>query len=102
MTVLSQEILKSTHGTEEKTMPPTWLLTAASAGSVRVKTVESEGGDYPNCPHVSLSPAGCTSCSPTPCTFPSTGWHATGCLVPHSPSYSPPSTHHLQAIAIEA
>ena len=64
MTVLNEEILKSMHGTEERAMPPTWLLTAASGGSVRVKTVESEGGDYPNCPHASLYPARCTSHSP--------------------------------------
>ena len=84
------EILKSTRGTEEKAMPPTWLLTAASGGSVRVKTVESEGGDYPNHPHAFPSPAGHASCSPALRTFPSAGQHAAGYLVPHSPSYSPP------------
>ena len=33
MTVLGKEILKSTHGTEERAMQPTWLLTVAGAGS---------------------------------------------------------------------
>ena len=75
MTVLGKEILKSMHGTEEKAMPPTWLLTAASGrGSVRVKTVESEGGDYPNHPCMRLFPQ-LDACHvpPAPCTFPSAG-----------------------------
>ena len=65
MTVLGEEILKSMCGTEEKAMPPTWLLTAAGRGSVIVKMVESEGGDYPNHPRTSLSPARHASRSPT-------------------------------------
>ena len=92
MTLLGKEILKSTRGTEEKAMPPTWLLTVASTGSVRVKMVESEGGDYSNHPCGSHSPARCMSHSSTPHMFPSTDQCATGYLVPHSPSYSPPLT----------
>ena len=101
MTVLGEEILKSTGGTEEKVMQPTWLLTAACTGSVRVKTAESEGSDYPNHPHVSLSLAGHVLRSPTLCTFPSTGRHAAGYIVPCSPSCSPP-TPHLQTVALKA
>ena len=101
MAVLHEEILKSVHGTEEKAIQPTWLLTVASVGSVSVKAVENEGGDDPNSPHTSLSPARCTSCSPMPCTSPPTNLHVAGSLVPHSPSHSPP-TPHLQTVALEA
>ena len=84
-------------------MQPTWLLTVASAGSVRVKMVESEGGDYPNHPCTSLSLARCASHSPTPCMFPSMGWHATGYLVHHiaHPALypcSPSPDHHSQGL----
>ena len=57
MAVLHEEILKNAHGTEEKAIQPTWLLTVASVGSIGVKAVENEGSDDPNSPHVSLSPA---------------------------------------------
>ena len=63
MTVLSEKILKSEHGAEEKVMQPTWLVTVTSAGSVKVMMVESEGGNYPNCPHTSPSLALHTSTS---------------------------------------
>ena len=81
MTVLGEEILKSACGAEEKAMQPTWLVTATSAGSVKVTTVEREDGDYPNRP--------CTSLSPAPHVSTSTGQHTTGYQTPHSPSYSP-------------
>ena len=83
MTVLGEEILKSMRSTEEKAIQPTWLLTVASVGSVGVKAVESEGGDYPNRPCMSLSPAGCAIMFPhTTHMSPSTGRHAAGYLVP--------------------
>ena len=52
----SKEILKSAHGTEEKAIQPTWLLTVASVGSVGVKAVENEGVDDSNsvCMHLFL------------------------------------------------
>ena len=59
MAVLHEEILKNACGTEEKAIQPTWLLTVASVGSISVKAVENEGGDDPNSPHASLSPAIC-------------------------------------------
>ena len=80
MTVLGKEILKSACGAEEKAMQPTWLVTATGAGSVKVMMVESEGGNYPNCPRTSLSPALHVSTS--------TGWHTTRYQTPCSPSYS--------------
>ena len=92
MTVLSEEILKSMHGTEEKAIQPTWVLTVAGTGSVSVKMVESEGSDYPNCPcvHLFLQPD-------TRRMFPHTmhisfhgSVHTAGYLVPCSPSCSPP------------
>ena len=89
MTVLGEEILKSACGAEEKAMQPTWLVTVTGAGSVKVTTVESEGGDYPNRP--------CTSLSSAPHTSTSTCQHATGYQTPRSPSYSPhrlPSQDH--------
>ena len=76
MAVLHKEILKSACGTEEKAIQPTWLLTVASVGSVGVKLVENEGGDDPNHPHMSLSPAGCASHSPKPRTSLPTNRHA--------------------------
>ena len=84
MTVLSEEILKSAHGAEEKAMQPTWLVTMTDTGSVKVMMIESEGGDHPNHPHTSLSLA--------PHASTSTGQHATGYHTPHSPSYSPHCT----------
>ena len=63
-------------------------MTATGTGSIKVTMVESEGGDYPNCPHVSFS---------GPHASTSTGRHATGYQTPHSPSYSPhcsPSRDH--------
>ena len=64
MAVLHEEILKNACGTEEKAIQPTWLLTVASVGSIGVKAVENEGGDHPNSPCTSLSPARCASRSP--------------------------------------
>ena len=84
MTVLCKEILKSAHGTKEKVMEATWLVTVTDAGSVRVTTIEREGGNHPNHPRTSVSPA--------PHASTSTGQHATGYHTPHSPSYSP---HHM-------
>ena len=81
MTVLGKEILKGACGAEEKVMQATWHVTATDTGSVKVTTIGSEGGNDPNCPGTSLSPAACTS------TF--TGWRSTGYHTPHSPSYSP-------------
>ena len=101
MTVLHKEILKSTHGTEDKAIQPTWLLTVASIGSVGVKAVESKGGDDPDNLRASLSPAGCVSRSPalhasrspTLCASISTHLCAGGFLVPHSSSHSPPISY---------
>ena len=73
MAVLHEEILKSMRSMDEKAIQPTWLLTVPSIGSVSDKVVENEGGDDPNCLHMSLSPAGCAS------------------LVPPCPSHSPPT-----------
>ena len=81
MTLLGKEILKGAWGAEEKAMQATWCVTATDAGSVKVTTVESEGSDYPNRPHTSLSPAPRMSIS--------MGWHTTGYQTPCSPSYSP-------------
>ena len=67
MTVLHKEILKSTHGTEDKAIQPTWLLTVASIGSVGVKAVESKGGDDPDNLRASLSPADHVSIPRTAC-----------------------------------
>ena len=89
MTVLGKEILKGAWGTEEKMMQATWHVTVTDAGSVKVTTVGSEGGDYPHHPRTSLSPA--------PCASTSMGRHATGYHTPCSPSYSPhcsPSRNH--------
>ena len=95
MTVLGEEILKNAHSAEEKAMQPTWLVIATSTGLVKVMT-ESEGGDYPNHPRTSPSPA--------PHASTSTGWCAAGCHTPHSPSYSPhhsPSRHrHSQGLRL--
>ena len=101
MTILSEEILKSTHSIEEKAAQPTWLMTAAGEGTVGVQAVESEGGDYPNHPCMSLSPVRCMSCSPTLHVLSSMGWSAAQYLVPCSSSCSPPRCH-LQAIAFKA
>ena len=96
MTVLGEEILKSACCAEEKAMQPTWLVTATNAGSVKVTTIESEGGDHPNHP--------CTSLSLAPCASTSTGRHATGYHTPHSPLYSPHCTpsqyHHSQGLRL--
>ena len=64
MAVLHEEILKNAHGTEEKAIQPTWLLTVASVDSIGVKAVENENGDDPNSPRASLSPAICTHLIP--------------------------------------
>ena len=85
MTVLGKEILRSACGTEEKAAQPTWLMTMAGESTVEVQAMESEGGDYPNCPHASH-----VSCSPTLHTLFSMGRRATQYLVPRSPSCSPP------------
>ena len=81
MTVLGKEILKNACCAEEKMMQHTWLVTVTDAGSVKVTMVESEGSDYLNSPHMSLSPA--------PHASTSTGRCATGCHTPRSPLYSP-------------
>ena len=79
MSVLHEEIAKDTHGmTEEKTVPPTWLMSVAPMASISVKAVETDGGDGLTC---SLH----TSRSPTQ--------QASGALVPHSPSKSPSLGH---------
>ena len=83
MTVLGEEILKGTWGTEDKTMQATWCLTATDTGSVKVTTIGSEGGDYPDRPCTYLSPASHVSTSTSQCT---PGYHT-----PRSPLYSP---HH--------
>ena len=85
MTVLGDEILRSTRGTEEKAAQPTWLMTTASEGTVEVQVVEGKGGDYPNRPRVS-----CVSRSPTPRMLPSTGRRSARYLLPRSPLCSPP------------
>ena len=90
MAILHEEILKSAHGTEEKAIQPTWLLTMASVGSVGMKAVENEGIDNPNYVCISVSPVGRASYSPILRTSLHTNWHAAGPPVPHSPSHSPP------------
>ena len=95
MAILCKEILKSAHGTKEKAIQPTWILTVASVGSVGMKAVENEGNDDPNYVRASISPGGCFSYTPTPCTSLHTNWHATGPPVPCSPSHSPPHSPSL-------
>ena len=68
MTVLGKEILKGSRDAEEKVMQATWHVTAMDAGLVKVMTIENEGGNDPNHPSTSLSPAACAS------TF--LDWHA--------------------------
>ena len=89
MTVLGEEILKGAHDADEKAMQTTWHVTATNTGSAQVTMIGSEGGDHPNHPSTSLSPA--------PHASTSMGWHATGYQTPRSPSYSPhrsPSQNH--------
>ena len=89
MTVLGEERLKGARGAEEKVMQATWCVTVTDEGLVKVTTIGSEGGDDPNHPDASLSPAVHAS------TF--SDWHATGYQTPHSPSRSPshsPSRNH--------
>ena len=101
MAVLHEEILTNARGTEEKAIQPTWLLTVASVGSVSVKADENEGGDDPNSPHMSLSPAAFTPHSPTPhmspCVSPPTTLCTACSLVPcslsHSSCHSPSLDH---------
>ena len=78
MAILREEILKSAHGTEEKAIQPTWLLTVASVGSVGMKAVENEGIDMTPtmCLCISVSPAGRMPHIPPCCTSLHTNWHA--------------------------
>ena len=81
MTVLGKEILKGARDAEEKVMQATWHVTAMDTGLVKVTMIENEGGNGPNHPSTSLSPAAHAS------TF--SDWHATGYQTPCSPSCSP-------------
>ena len=48
MSVLHEEIVKDAHGTtEEKAVPPTWLMSVAPVASISVKAVKTGGGDGP-------------------------------------------------------
>ena len=75
MTVLGEEILKSMHGTGREGNTATHMASdcGPADGSVRVKMVESEGGDNPNHPHVHLfpQPDAHVTFHPHQCTFPS-------------------------------
>ena len=99
MNVLHEEVVKNACGTtEEKAVPPKWLLSVAPMSSISVKAVEAGGSDGPtSSPHMPGSPALCASQSPTLHASQSLTPHASGSLVPHSPSKSPSPGHHSQS-----
>ena len=90
MSVLHEEVVKNVHGTtDEKAVPPTWLLSVAPVSSIGVKSVKAGGSDGPtSSPHVPGSPAAHTSQSPTPHTSQS----PTPCMsqspAPHASQFS--------------
>ena len=95
MSVLHEEVVKNVCGTtEEKAVPPTWLLSVAPVSSISVKAVEAGGGNGPtSSPHVPGSPAAQASRSPTLHTSQSPTLHTSQSLVPHIPSKSPSLGH---------
>ena len=94
MTVLGKEILKGACGAEEKAMQATWFVTVTDAGSVKVMMVESEGSDYPNHPHMSLSPA--------PHARPHPQVSMPLDIIHHIAHHTLPTAHHLETVALKA
>ena len=108
MSVLHEEVVKDACGTwtEEKAVPPTWLLSVAPVSSISVKAVEAGGGDGPTsspcmpgspAAHASQSPTLCVSQSPTLHAFQSPTPHVSQSPVPHSPSKSPSLGNHSRS-----
>ena len=108
MSVLCEEVVKDAHGmTEEKAVPPTWLMSVAPMASIGVKAVETGGGDGPtDSPHTLCSPVACMHLNPQLhmcldlqlCT--QLNLQLCTCLallVPHSPSKSPSLGHHSRS-----
>ena len=95
MRVLHEEVVKNVHGTtEEKAVPPKWLLSVTPMSSIGVKAVETHFGDVPtSSPHIPGSPAPCASQSPALCVSQSPTLHMSGFLVLHSSSKSPSPGH---------
>ena len=99
MSVLQKEVVKNVYGTtEEKAVPPTWLLSVVPMSSISVKAVKASGSDGPtSSPCVPGSPAAHTSQSPTPHAPQSPALCMSRSLVPHSSSKSPSLSHRSQS-----